>query len=1486
MKWFALVRCLLLAAVGIWMVTAEATARRSGMRSATVYSYPGPFNPAGANPRTQPAVSTGYYLVDTQGPEPELWKPQPARDFVSLDQNPQYWRKIVSGPNQFPVTYWEGHPEGKPYFRNPSQMSDSTDNAFAGPIPIGFPFYFNGVRYDSFYVSTNGIIVLSNRRYLYDDGGNRIGVDPNSDDQFVRGTADMTIPDNWGYQYVALGVASGTGAATQGIRNPSNVRLNTATISGMNQYTPLLAPLWDDLQLSVWNPHQQTVDDFGQVWYYRDPTGNRLVIYFINLTPRGSKITPYGTVSFPADIRPGVPNVPFVSCDLQVVLNRLDSSITYIYSRFSGVVTVSGWPVPAEVLFLYNSTVGLRGYARHINFDSKTNVSGALTPYLQFTEFSHEGNPPTIFAVGPTRNVFYNFFAIKWKQWKNVGRVWSVQYKVRRRGPGRTMDFDSTIAAPNNFELLAGDQVLGAIQPVGIFQNLTNDIQGPTGSPTGINYQRQDVQFRVRFQIFNQATGEVVYSRSLAITHQALSDPNSGISLCDVNGNPIPYPPTANGIPPYNFVRVEFPPFEANEFIERHIGRLRAVVILDPVTPEGQSLGDRWPFDDTTSINLFVIRRLEAFNDDVREFHVIDGVPMPSVKKWVSLEADVVSGDEVCYNPPPPRGEYGAANNPNFTLNSPVIRLNRVMLNGDDWPGLPNGDQIISFPIDLRGRIGAVLSVSVQRTGRPAENWYDRGWSDNQNIGPEPRVVLNGIVTNTYGSAPDELRIEFARPSWDGLTNITNITAWNHHPRRGASPVTNNSAFTLFGAGGYNRGFDSLDYNMPLTPAEGLRADLYDDGKDFEFRKIFIPIPDTIIRWPNEGAKNFRFRLWVRAKRDMSSPPPPDDDEDNYYVDNVRILFPTEVTDLEVSAVKVNVPYTMLPASQATRIPISVKISNNTGLAAGGFYVGVVIRREGDPQVIHAMSKYVPLLGGNREVEIPFPDWDARNKGTGPGRYVISARIFIPGGDLEPLNDENYTIFDLRFGNSFAYEADPENLGSSKNNVPDQQFSGIPGRGLNLFCYPQGPTDNVTTRYGPPGGDGSGQLAMRFRLRAQDTVYGYMAFFGSLNQDFNYVSFSLYRGTTIPQTLITGSRISRVRGFGDTLVYEQGRPVWRPMPDGVYDRFSFYILPQPVVLPAGDYWAAVAQRGSVGFELGASRSRMGMVTTNVSTIPTPGIQNYQLMIDKALRIRQGLALINDNVFAFQNTLDGGQWGQFMPTVGPVAYPHLNFAGMVGSYATRSRGTWIPLVRPYLGERAYNTARPVSAQLASFDGMAQRRKNVLLWATASEALLERFILERRTFDAEPWAPIYSERAVGDEQRGESYRYEDLQVQPGVEYQYRLRLVARDGQEQFSHVISLTPLGDGEVWVGQSSPNPFGSQTSVELRLPENSRVRAEVVDALGRLVRVVVDDVLPAGNHLLTWDGTADGGVPAAAGTYRWRIFIGDQHYTQSITLVR
>ncbi len=143
------------------------TQRKSGART-PVASYPLPFVINGANATTDPAISTGYYFVDNDDEAPDYWRPDESL-FTDTLTEPGTWRRILSGPNQQPLSYWTDPARniygGHAYFRNPGNMLDSTDDAFAGPISIGFPFFFNGVRYDSFYVGTNGVIALSNRRY-------------------------------------------------------------------------------------------------------------------------------------------------------------------------------------------------------------------------------------------------------------------------------------------------------------------------------------------------------------------------------------------------------------------------------------------------------------------------------------------------------------------------------------------------------------------------------------------------------------------------------------------------------------------------------------------------------------------------------------------------------------------------------------------------------------------------------------------------------------------------------------------------------------------------------------------------------------------------------------------------------------------------------------------------------------------------------------------------------------------------------------------------------------------------------------------------------------------------------------------------------------------------------------------------------------------------------------------------------------------------
>ncbi|MGH2569959.1 MAG: FlgD immunoglobulin-like domain containing protein, partial [bacterium] len=88
------------------------------------------------------------------------------------------------------------------------------------------------------------------------------------------------------------------------------------------------------------------------------------------------------------------------------------------------------------------------------------------------------------------------------------------------------------------------------------------------------------------------------------------------------------------------------------------------------------------------------------------------------------------------------------------------------------------------------------------------------------------------------------------------------------------------------------------------------------------------------------------------------------------------------------------------------------------------------------------------------------------------------------------------------------------------------------------------------------------------------------------------------------------------------------------------------------------------------------------------------------------------------------------------------------------------------------------------------------------------------------------------------------------------------------------------------ISKAAPNPFRSATSVELRLPVRSRVSIEVYDVLGRKVRTLADETLPAGSWVRTWDGRADGGERAGPGIYFLRAEAGELRATRKAVLIR
>jgi len=67
--------------------------------------------------------------------------------------------------------------------------------------------------------------------------------------------------------------------------------------------------------------------------------------------------------------------------------------------------------------------------------------------------------------------------------------------------------------------------------------------------------------------------------------------------------------------------------------------------------------------------------------------------------------------------------------------------------------------------------------------------------------------------------------------------------------------------------------------------------------------------------------------------------------------------------------------------------------------------------------------------------------------------------------------------------------------------------------------------------------------------------------------------------------------------------------------------------------------------------------------------------------------------------------------------------------------------------------------------------------------------------------------------------------------------------------------------------QNYPNPFNPATTIRFDVPSDGMVTLRVYDADGRLVRTLVDAVQKAGEKLVSWDGTNEGGQRVASGVY-------------------
>lgn len=86
--------------------------------------------------------------------------------------------------------------------------------------------------------------------------------------------------------------------------------------------------------------------------------------------------------------------------------------------------------------------------------------------------------------------------------------------------------------------------------------------------------------------------------------------------------------------------------------------------------------------------------------------------------------------------------------------------------------------------------------------------------------------------------------------------------------------------------------------------------------------------------------------------------------------------------------------------------------------------------------------------------------------------------------------------------------------------------------------------------------------------------------------------------------------------------------------------------------------------------------------------------------------------------------------------------------------------------------------------------------------------------------------------------------------------------------------------------QNSPNPFNLSTEIGFSVPTTSGVRLEIYDILGNEVIVLIDKYLPAGQHIISWDGLDRIGKEVATGIYFYQLKADDFTETRKMVLLK
>jgi parallel beta-helix repeat protein len=88
------------------------------------------------------------------------------------------------------------------------------------------------------------------------------------------------------------------------------------------------------------------------------------------------------------------------------------------------------------------------------------------------------------------------------------------------------------------------------------------------------------------------------------------------------------------------------------------------------------------------------------------------------------------------------------------------------------------------------------------------------------------------------------------------------------------------------------------------------------------------------------------------------------------------------------------------------------------------------------------------------------------------------------------------------------------------------------------------------------------------------------------------------------------------------------------------------------------------------------------------------------------------------------------------------------------------------------------------------------------------------------------------------------------------------------------------------LGANYPNPFNPTTTISYGLKEETNVNITLYNIRGQKVRTLINEIMPAGQHQITWNGKDNSGKQAASGVYFYRMKTNDYTKVRKAMLLK